>query len=85
MNQETKEKVLGIINDIIIDKVTQMLEDMSDNEFVEEVSDKIYSEVGYDINENDEVDELTDLIGERVVPLLHKIGEYLIGKNIPTT
>ena len=85
MNQETKEKVLGIINDIIIDKVTQMLEDMSDNEFVEEVSEKIYSEVGYDINENDEVDELTDLIGERVVPLLHKIGEYLIGKNIPTT
>jgi hypothetical protein len=85
MNQETKEKVLGIINDIIIDKVTDLVEGMSDNEFVEEVSERIYNEVGYDINENDEVDELTDLIGSRVLPLLHKLMEYGIGKDIPTT
>jgi hypothetical protein len=29
-----KEKVLGVVNDVIVDKLTQLIEEMSSNEFV---------------------------------------------------
>ena len=76
MNKKTKEKVLSVIQNVIIEKITELVEGMSDNEFVEEVGSRVYDEIGYDVNEKDEVDELTELIGERVLPLLHKIMEY---------
>jgi hypothetical protein len=76
MNKKTKEKVLSVIQNVIIEKITELVEGMSDNEFVEEVGSRVYDEIGYDVNEKDEVDELTELIGERVLPLLHKILEY---------
>jgi hypothetical protein len=77
-----KEKVTEVVNDVITDKITQMLEEMSTNEFVEMIKDKL-TEEGVTFNEEHE-DEIFDIIGSRVVPLLHKMGEYLIGKNIPT-
>ena len=76
MNKKTKEKVLSVIQNVIIEKITELVEGMSDNEFVEEVGERVYNELKYDVNEKDEVDELTELIGERVLPLLHKIMEY---------
>jgi hypothetical protein len=76
MNKKTKEKVLKIIDEVITDKISDLMESMSDNEFVEEVGERVYNELKYDVNEKDEVDELTELIGERVLPLLHKIMEY---------
>ena len=85
MNKKTQKKVLSVIDVIIIDKLTDLVESMSDNEFIDEISDKVLKEVGYDVNEKDEVEELTELVGSRVLPLLHKLLEYGIGKEIPTT
>lgn len=80
-----KEVVLEMVNDVILDKIVQMIEGMSNNEFIEEITDKlIEGGVEVDTDNEDEMEELKDLIGERVVPLLHKMSEYLIGKNIPT-
>lgn len=80
-----KEIVLEMVNDVILDKIVQMIEGMSNNEFIEEITDKlIEGGVEVDTDNEDEMEELKDLIGERVVPLLHKMSEYLIGKNIPT-
>jgi|APGre2960657444_1045066.scaffolds.fasta_scaffold332133_1 hypothetical protein len=84
MNKKTKEKVLTIINDVIIEKLSELMENMSDNEFVEEVGVRVYHELKYDILENDEDEELQDLIGSRVVPLLQKILEYSVSKEIST-
>jgi len=85
MNKKTEKKVLSVIDVIIINKLTELVESMSDNEFIEEISDKVFEEVGYDVNEKDEVEELTELVGSRVLPLLHKLMEYGVGIYIPTT
>ena len=78
-----KEKVLEVINGVIIDRVTEMIEDMSNRDFVENIMDRLQNE-GVELDyENEEVqEEITDLIGTRVLPLLHKMLEYGIGKNI---
>ena len=79
-----KEKVLGVVNDIILDRVTQLIEDMSNHDFIEVVMDRLEEEgVEFDSENEDVVEEIRDVVGERVLPLLFKMSEYLIGKNIP--
>lgn len=70
-----KEKVLGVINDEIVEKVTQLMEEMSTTEFVEMICEK----VGVDVNDEKKVEEISELIGGRVIPLYGKMSEYLIG------
>lgn len=79
-----KEVVLEMINDVIIDKLEQLMENLSTNEFVEELTDKlIESGVPIDTDDEEQMEELNQMIGSRVLPLLHKICEYGIGKEIP--
>jgi hypothetical protein len=79
-----KEKVTEIVNDVILDKITQMIEEMSTNEFVDMIKDKLVENgIEFDEENEDEIEEITDVIGSRVTPLLFKMSEYLIGKNIP--
>ena len=40
MNKE--EKVLEIVNSVITDRLTQLIEEMSDNEFVEMIGDMYF-------------------------------------------
>jgi hypothetical protein len=77
-----KEKVLGVVNDVIVDKLTQLIEDMSTNEFVDLITDKLVEE-GVVIETEEDEEELRDLIGSRVLPLLHKVLEWGIGKELP--
>jgi len=84
-----KEKVLEIVNDVITDRLTQLVEEMSTNEFVEMIGDMYVDQTGEDLDdgtdENFNQDEyLNEIIGSRVLPLLIKLMEYGIGKNIPT-
>jgi hypothetical protein len=79
-----KQVVLEMINDVIIDKLEQLMENLSTNEFVEELTDKlIESGVPIDTDDEEQMEELNQMIGSRVLPLLHKICEYGIGKEIP--
>ena len=89
MNKE--EKVLEIVNSVITDRLTQLIEEMSDNEFVEMIGDMYFDQTGKNIEDDTDDDEdfdrdeyLNEIIGSRVLPLLHKICEYGIGKDIPT-
>ena len=82
MNRE--EKLLGIVNEVIVDRLTQLIEDMSNDEFVEMITDIVQDRTGSVIQDEDELEEIRDLIGSRVVPLLHKVCEWGIGKEIPT-
>jgi len=89
MNKE--EKVLEIVNGVITDRLTQLIEEMSDNEFVEMIGDMYFDQTGKNIEDDTDDDEdfdkdeyLNEIIGSRVLPLLHKICEYGIGKDIPT-
>jgi hypothetical protein len=52
--------------------------------FVEMITDMIQDQTGVVIEDENEIEEIRDLIGSRVVPLLHKVCEWGIGKEIPT-
>ena len=85
------EKVLEIVNSVITDRLTQLIEEMSNNEFVEMIGDMYFDQTGKNIEDDTDDDEdfdkdeyLNEIIGSRVLPLLHKICEYGIDKDIPT-
>jgi 23S rRNA U2552 (ribose-2'-O)-methylase RlmE/FtsJ len=79
-----KEKVLEVVNDVITERITSLIEEMSTNEFVEMISDMVYDQTGNSLETEEEQEELMEIIGSRVIPLLHKMSEYMIGKEIPT-
>ena len=80
-----KEKVTEVIKGIIIDRTTQLIEDMSNHDFIEQVMDRLEEEgVEMDFDNEEVQEEITDLVGEQILPLLLKLMEWGIGKNIPT-
>jgi predicted peroxiredoxin len=79
-----KEKVTEVVTDVINDKITQLIEEMSTNEFVDMIKDKLVENgIEFDNDNEEEVEEIFEIVGSRVVPLLHKMSEYIIGVNIP--
>jgi hypothetical protein len=84
-----KEKVLEIVNDVITEKITGLIEEMSTNEFVEMIGDMYFDQTSKNLEDDtdddfDKDEYLNEIIGSRVIPLLHKLTEYMIGKSIPT-
>jgi hypothetical protein len=84
-----KEKVLEIVNDVITEKITGLVEEMSTNEFVEMIGDMYFDQTGKNLEDDtdddfDKDEYLNEIIGSRVIPLLYKLTEYMIGKSIPT-
>jgi len=83
------EKLLEIINEVVGEKLSQLIEEMSDNEFVEMIGDMYFDQTGKNLEDDtdddfDKDEYLNEIIGSRVIPLLHKLTEYMIGKSIPT-
>jgi hypothetical protein len=79
-----KEKVLEVVNGIIVDRLTEMIEDMSNHDFIEFVMDRLEEEgVEMDFENENVQEEIKDVVGTRVLPLLLKVCEWGIGKNIP--
>jgi hypothetical protein len=79
-----REKVTQVVKGMIIDRLTEMMEDMSNHDFVENVMDRLENEGVVMDFENEEVqEEITELIGTQVIPLLTKITEYVIGVDLP--
>lgn len=80
MNQDVMK---SIITDTISDKISQMIEEMSTNEFIDMVIETYHKETG--VNLEDELDEDTDvrdevgeMIGEKIYPLLTTIQHYML-------
>jgi hypothetical protein len=79
-----REKVTQVVKGMIIDRLTEMMEDMSNHDFVENVMDRLENEGVVMDFENEEVqEEITELIGTQVIPLLTKVTEYVIGVDLP--
>lgn len=84
-NEEfSKEKVLEIVNEVINQRLENLIEEMSTNEFVEMITD-MYVDRTEDLEKmNFEYEEeIKDIIGERVFPLVIKVQEYVIGVDLP--
>jgi len=75
-----KEKMLEIVNDVINQKLENLMEEISTPEFVEMVTNMYVDQTGEEVEDTDEVHEV---IGERVIPLLSKVTEYVIGVDLP--
>lgn len=85
MNKMTQELVTKVIKGIIIDRTTQLIEDMSNQDFIEQVMDKLHEqEFELDFDNEEVQEEITDLVGKEVLPLLRKLMEWGIGKPLPT-
>ena len=65
-------KVNRIIDEKILNKLEQLVNELSTNEFVEEIGDEIFEETG------EEVDNLKEIIGERLTPLLIKFSQLVL-------
>ena len=62
-----------IVDELISDRLTELVEELSTNEFRDQVGDTIFERTGESLDE----DELDDLINNSVQPLLVKIVEYV--------
>ena len=84
MNKMTEELVTKVIKGIIVDRTTQLIEDMSNQDFIEQVMDKLQEqEFELDFDNEEVQEEITDLVGKQVLPLLLKLMEWGIGKELP--
>lgn len=62
-----------MVNDIIEDKITQFIESMCCDEFIEEVTDRIIEGgVPVDVENEEEVEEVREIIGSKVVSFITK-------------
>jgi hypothetical protein len=72
-----KEIVTEMVNDIINDKITQFIESISCDEFIEETTDKlIQGGIPLDVENEEEIEEVKEIIGSKVV-------EYLMKQILP--
>ena len=78
-----KQVVSEMVYDIVLSKVVGMFNDMSTDEFVNEVVSRLV-ESGVPVNTKDEevMEEIKEVIGDKVVPLLKKVGEYIIDNQV---
>lgn len=81
---KNKDKTQEIISDEINERLTQLIEEMSTNEFVDMICDKVYTETGIDYTD-EQREEITSQIGEQVFPLLMKLMEHVSGIPLPTS
>jgi hypothetical protein len=68
-----KQIVSEMVNDIFADKHTQFIESISCDEFIEEVTDNlIQGGITIDVENEEEVEEVKEIIGSKVVEYLMK-------------
>ena len=60
-----------MVNDIIEDKITQFIENISSDEFIEEVTDRVI-QGGVPVENEEEVEEVREIIGSKVVSFITK-------------
>jgi len=68
-----REIVTKMVDDIINDKISQFIESISCDEFIEEVTDQlIEGGIPVDVENEEQVEEVKEIIGSQVVNFLMK-------------
>lgn len=68
------DKVNQIIDQEINSKLEQLIEELSTNEFVVEVGDKIFMNTGKNLDDH----EVKTMIGERLTPILINFHQLVV-------
>ena len=79
---KNKEILKEIISNEINERLSQLIEEMSTNEFIDLICDKVYTEKGIDYTD-EMIEEIQSLTGEQIFPLLMKLMEHVSGIPIP--
>jgi hypothetical protein len=67
-----EEKVVkNIVRDEICQKLTQLINELSTNEFVESILDRVYETTGDDLEE--EVEDVKEIIGDELLNFMSKL------------
>jgi hypothetical protein len=80
--QMSKEIIQEVITDEINGRLVQLVEEMSTNEFIDLICDKVYTEKGIDYTDEMK-EEIHSLCGDQVFPLVLKIMEHVSGIPLP--
>jgi hypothetical protein len=67
-----EQKVLEVTKSIILNKLTNLIEEISSNEFIEQISTEVYDE-NEPPTDFDEEGKIKEIVGGKVIPLLFKI------------
>jgi hypothetical protein len=79
MKNDQVTQVQKLVSDLVIHQITDMVEDMSSYDFIERVMVMIEQEgIELDFDNVDTLEEVKDIVGEKVIPLLFKMTEFIV-------
>lgn len=79
MTNEQVIQVQKLVSDLVVDQITQMMEDMSSHDFIERIMDSLEQEgVELDFNNEDTFEEVKDIVGEKVIPLMIEMTDLIL-------
>jgi len=78
MTDDQVIQVQKVVNNFVVDRITEMIEDMSSNDFIERIMVTLEEE-GVKLNFDDEelFEEVKDVVGEKVIPLIMGMSELV--------
>jgi len=78
-----EQKVLEVTKLIILNKLTNLIEEISSNEFIEQVSTEVYDE-NEPPTDFDEEEKIKEIVGSKVIPLLLKMVKVVSSQEDKT-
>ena len=82
MTEEQVTQVKKVVSDFVVDQITQMIEDMSNHDFIERIMDRLEEEkIQLDYDNEELIEEVTEIVGDKVLPLMMKMTEFFIEED----
>lgn len=79
MTNDQVIQVQKVVSDFVIHQITDMIEDMSSHDFIERVMNMIEEEgIKLDFDSMDTFEEVKDIVGEKVIPLMIEMTEFIL-------
>jgi hypothetical protein len=79
MTEKQKVEVQKLVSEMVLDHITEMIDDMSNHDFIERVYDYLtLSRVDLDYDDPNLDEEVKKIVGVKVIPLIIKMTELLV-------
>ncbi len=79
MKEEQVKQINEVVSGIISDVLTQMIEDMSSNDFIETIMEKLEEEgTDIDLNDEDSFENIKEVVGDTMIPLLMRLSSVVL-------
>lgn len=79
MTNDQVTQVQKVVSDFMLDRITEMIEDMSSNDFIERVMTTLEEEgIKLDFDDEELFEDVKDIVGEKVIPLIMRVSELVL-------